>query len=377
MQILNLVVADTDKLYAESLTNFLSLYSHQKFQVSCFTKLHGLIEFLAGNDRKVDILLISSDLFTDEIKLDCANTVIILTKGEINGKVNGFYSINKYQNADIIANKITGIFSEGDKHNILPVHERKKAKVIAVYSPIGSSGKTCMAVSLSIQSARRGMTVLYLNFENVQTTPLLFNTSYEVSLSDLLYHIKDPGSKLHLKIEGTRCIDPETRIHYFAPPDRLTELEEITPDEIRRFIKELRAMGQYDLVFLDMSSSFNMFNIALLEECDEIFYVSLQDRVSRLKAGLVLNEMRLLSERNGYPLFDKITFILNKWKADMPVEREESYFENEIRLPFCEEIALEVSKNTLSSMTNNFCKSIGLLLGEKVLRGFGDEYAAV
>jgi len=377
MQVLNLIIADMDGLYAESLANFLSLYSHQKFQVCCFTRLSGLIEFLSGDNRKADILLISSDLFTDSIKLDRVNTVIVLTKGKINGKVNGFYSINKYQNADVIANEIISIFSEGDKHNILPVLGRKRTKIIAVYSPIGSSGKTCIAASSSIQSAQRGMTVLYLNFENVQTTSLLFSTNYEVNLSDLLYHMKDKDSKLQLKIEGARCIDPETRIHYFVPPDRLTELDEITPDEIKRFIKELKAMGQYDLVFLDMSSSFNMFNIALLEECDQIFYISLQDSVSRLKSRMVLDEIGLLSEKNGCPFLDKFTFIQNKWRAGMPAEGEESYFENEIRLPFCEEIALSVNKNTLSGMTNSFSKSIGLLLREKVLRGLGDEYAAV
>jgi len=377
MKILNLIVADADELYAESLAQFLSLYSHQKFQVSCFTKLSGLIEFLSGDDRKVDILLISNDLFSDSIRLKNVNTVIILAKGRINGKVNGFHSINKYQNADIIANEITGIFSEGDKHNILPVHGKKRTRIIAVYSPVGGSGKTCISVSLSIQSARRGMTVLYLNLENVQTTSLLFNTSSERSMSDLLYHIKDTGNKLHLKIERARCIDSETRLHYFIPPDRLTELEEITPDEIKGFIAELKAMGQYDLVFLDMSSSFSMFNIALLEACDEIFFVGLQDSVSRLKAGLVLDEIELLSERNGYLLFDKTTFILNKLRSDITVDPPEDRFKNSIRIPFCEDIASVVSTDNLSNMAISFCKSIGLLLEEKILRGFEDEYATV
>ena len=377
MQILNLIIADTDELYAENLASFLSLYSHQKFQVSCFTKLSGLIEFLSGDDRKVDILLISNDLFTDSIRLDNVNTVIILAKGRINGKVNGFHSINKYQNADIIANEITAVFSEGDKPNILPVHGKKRTKVIAVYSPVGGSGKTCISVSLSIQSVRRGMTVLYLNLENVQTTSLFFNTSSERSLSDLLYHIKDTDSKLHLKIERARCIDTETRLHYFIPPDRLTELDEIAPDEIKGFIKEIRAMGQYDLVFLDMSSCFNMFNIALMEACDEIFFVGLEDSVSRLKAGLVLDEIKLLSERSGYILSDKITFILNKLRGDITIDSSEDRFKNSIRLPFCEDIASVVSADNLSNMANSFCKSIGLLLEEKILRGFEDEYPTV
>ena len=64
------------------------------------------------------------------------------------------------------------------------------ARVIAVYSPIGGSGKSTIAAGLSVQCARRGMKVLYLNFERASCTSAFFNPGQGVNLSRVMLSIK-------------------------------------------------------------------------------------------------------------------------------------------------------------------------------------------
>ncbi|WP_460997254.1 hypothetical protein, partial [Staphylococcus aureus] len=102
-----------------------------------------------------------------------------------------------------------------------------------------------------------------------------------------------------MKIEGAGCIDPKYRVHYFPPPDSVMEMEEILPDELQRLVRQIKAMRQYDIVFVDMSSCFNSRNIALLEACDEILFVIAQDSLSNTKAKSFINELDILSQKNN------------------------------------------------------------------------------
>ncbi|NLC67948.1 MAG: AAA family ATPase [Clostridiaceae bacterium] len=70
MMRLSLVIADKDKAYVESLTGFLTDKYPQKFRVSFFTDKNHLADFLMKSGEKVEVLLISPELY-DELKSCC------------------------------------------------------------------------------------------------------------------------------------------------------------------------------------------------------------------------------------------------------------------------------------------------------------------
>jgi len=90
--------------------------------------------------------------------------------------------------------------------------------VVAIYSPIGGSGKTTVAVNSAVHCAKKGLEVFYLNLENFQSTPLYFNCKKERNLSELLRCLKQ-GRNVAAKIRQIKQKDADYGVHYFVPPE--------------------------------------------------------------------------------------------------------------------------------------------------------------
>ncbi len=319
---LKLVIADTDEAYVENIAGYFMLNYSQRFQVCSFTDKTYLIEYLSNESNKTDVLLIGSELYSDEIPQGNVTTVILLESERSNNESKEHYSIDKYQQGDKIANDIYNIYAQRDDAEVISVKGEKSTKIVAVYSPIGGSGKTTIATSCAIHCAQNGLGIFYLNLEDFQSTGLFCDCKRGKNLSNVLYYIKENSKNLQLKIEAAKCIDSEYKLHYFCPPESLLDLQECKPEELKALIGEFKSMSQYDIVFVDMSSSFDDKNIAVLDASDEILLVLPQDAVSDIKIDLFSNEMDILKERKGIDFSDRINLVLNKYNSYMALEVE-------------------------------------------------------
>ncbi len=317
---LKLIIADTDDTYVESIAGYLMLNYSQKFQVSSFTDKQCLIEYLSNEGNSIDVLLIEASLYSNEIPTKNISNVILLTAEKVESNANDYYTICKYQQGDKIVSDIFNIYAQKEDANVVNVTGEKKTKLVAVYSPIGGAGKTTIATSCAIQCAQKGLEIFYLNLEDFQSTPLFFSCKGEHNLSNILYYLKDNSKNMQLRIEGAKLFDTEYNLHYFCPPESLLDLQDSKSEELKTLLDEFRSMSQYDIVFIDMSSSFDDKNIAILDACDEILLVLPQDAVSDIKIELFSKEMNILKERKGLDLSDKINMVLNKYNAYMALE---------------------------------------------------------
>jgi len=320
MKRLKLIIADTDETYVESIAEYMMLNYSQKIQVSSFTDKQCLIEYLSDEGNKIDVLLIESSMYSDEIPTENTANVILLVAEKSDSDAGDFYTISKFQQGDKILSDIFNIFAQKDDNGDVSIAGEKKTKLVAVYSPIGGAGKTTVATSCAIQCAQKGLGVFYLNLEDFQSTPLFCDCKGDNNLSNILYYLKDNSKNLQMRIEGLKLYDSEYNLHYFCPPESLLDLQDSKPEELKTLLDEFRSMGQYDIVFVDMSSSFDDRNIAVLDACDEILLVLPQDAVSDIKIELFSNEMHILKERKGLDLSDKINMVLNKYNAYMALE---------------------------------------------------------
>lgn len=316
---INLIIADTDEAYNEGIVNFIMRNHSIKFQVSSFTRASSLQDYLSQVDEKVDILLISPELYSEQIPADKVRALILLTSGK-RAETTGQDVINKYQHAEKIVSDITGIFAEKYEGQIHVAGGSKTTRVVGVYSPSGGTGKTCIALAASIQCAQNGLSTFYLNLEDLNSSTWFLKEDGEKSLSKALYYIKENNKNLTLKIEGTRCIEPLYNIHYFSPLESALEMEEILPDELETLIRQLRIMGQYDLIFLDMTNSFSSKNLKVLNSCDDIFLVFTQDMLAGAKVKGFMSELSIHSANECNKILDKSIFILNKYDMTLPTE---------------------------------------------------------
>ncbi|NLD48941.1 MAG: AAA family ATPase [Clostridiaceae bacterium] len=317
---LNLVIADMDEAYTESIVNYLMASHSQRFQVSSFTKKELLYDFLVNDSKKTDILLICPEFYCDSLPKDKITSIIFLAVGRLSEDVSDCGVVNKYQHGEKLINEVLNLFSEKCKNISLNSTGSKVTKAVAVYSPVGGSGKTTLSTCMAKQCAKQGLQVFYLNFESMQSTTFFMDSKGGQSLSEILFYLKGKNKNLQLKIEGTRLTDKESNVHFFLPPDSMFELEEVEPEEIKKLISELKAMGQYDIIFVDMSSELSKRNLAIMEACDEIILVFPQDAVACVKADIFEKELGILSKRNNIDISDKITIVLNKYNSHMALE---------------------------------------------------------
>ncbi|NLP13227.1 MAG: AAA family ATPase [Clostridium sp.] len=333
---LNVVVADTDEAYVESIVNYFMTNHSQRVQISSFTKHEFLYDFLSEL-RKIDILLVSPEMYTELLPKDGIAEIFILTSGELPEKCKGLNYIDKNQIGDEFVKEIAdrhlkdednaadeSIIGEPilDEETIEETIKDRKTKVVAIYSPLGGVGKTTIAVSSSIYCGKRGLEVFYLNFEPFQSTPLFFNCKNEKSYSKLLQYVKERRDDLHQMIEASKQLDTAHNVYYLSPPESIFDILEAEPRDFRRLINEFKSMGMYDIVIVDMSSELSDRNIALLEACDEVVLVLAQDAISNIKAECFSQQLDVLLKRKGLDFTGKLTLVLNKYNFHMALEVE-------------------------------------------------------
>lgn len=337
---LNLIIADTDTAYMESMANYIISNYSKRFQVSSFTKEDYLNQFLEGSNIRVDILLISPELYSRYIQKIEISTVILLTDGRFSEEVEGCHAVNKYQNADKLVTNIIKFYAEDNRDIVFIPEGENNTKVVAFFSPAGGTGKTTVAINFTKQLAEQDIPVFYLNLENIPSTSGYFNVSDENSLSNMLFYIKEKNKNLGLRIEAQRSID-ESQVHFFPPQESLLEMDEMLPEELALLLNQLKLLNQYEYVAVDMSSCLNKQTAALLKECDSIVLVLNQDKANYIKMKIFEKELQRLSERNNINLVDKVELVLNKYFQNS-INEFENYSIGEkqisVYLPFEEEI---------------------------------------
>ena len=136
--------------------------------------------------------------------------------------------MNKYGNADEIAQKLKDIYADEYSENIRTVPEfaGRKSLVVPLYSPEGGSGKTTIATALSIMYDEMGRKPFYLNLEKYYSPRKIFNPASVRGLSDILFHMRTGDSEIRSKINSYKITDPYYGIYYLSPVATPIDLEE-------------------------------------------------------------------------------------------------------------------------------------------------------
>lgn len=328
---MTVVIADTEEDFTVSLAEYLASVYGKKFRICAFTRRDQLETYLSGNGR-ADLLLVNPDMYAGLAPTNKAVQTVLLseTKGEAASA--GMRSIFKYQHRGMLLNEILDALSEGiPAFGYIP--GRKKTRMIAVYSPAGGAGKTAIAVACSALCSQNGLSTFYLGMESLPSAPftpdqLMEQSMSGRSLSRVLYQIREKTCNLPLVLESCRYKDERTGVEYFAPPESPLDMEEMKPEETLELIRHFRALGRYDMVFIDMDSVFSSKTMALLEECDEIFMVVTKDASCIDKAKVFQAGLKKVFDGNDSAVREKCVMILNRCKAGEQEREYESLLES-------------------------------------------------
>ncbi|MCX7710838.1 MAG: AAA family ATPase [Clostridia bacterium] len=310
MSRLSLVVGDTDEAFLESVVEYFISNHSKRFQVSSFTRQPNLVRYLNECSRKVDVLLVSPELYSENLPKEKIKTLIVMTGGRMIEAAERCDRIYKYQHGDKLANQILQIYTERNKDEDFTALGDKQAKVLAFVSPSGGSGTTTTAVRACQEAAEKGLSVFYLNLENVPSTANYFPCDDTQNLSNVLFYIKEKSKNLGLRIEAARKT-VDKNIHYFSPQENLSDLEEMSPEELTALIRQLRSSNQYDVIIVDLSPGLSKQNLSVMKECDDLLLITAADSPSCMKLNVFEKELRLQSQK-GTNLLDQCKIIINR-----------------------------------------------------------------
>lgn len=311
MNRINLIIADTDQSYLDSLANYM-LNNHSKwFQISTFSNKENLIKSLEASTNMIDILLIGPNIYSEDLPLNKVKSTLILSSGRVVEECSDLTIINKYQSAEMLVSDILRNYSEKSSGEIINMTGDKKTKVIGIYSPSGGVGKSSLAVNLSVQCASTGMSIFYLNLEDINSTHNYFIKESDQNFSNVLFYIKGKSKNLGMKIDSLKSVDA-SNVNYFSVQDSVFEIDEMLPEEINNLIAELVKISHYDIIFVDMSSILNKRNMNILKICDKFIYLLTSDSVVEEKVKVLEKDLERSLSNINYNISDKMILVANK-----------------------------------------------------------------
>lgn len=299
---------DEDQTYSDRFKKFASTRPNCPFTVYSFHEYKDLknfsqnhpIELLVGSDTKhtsvsgnyeslysgpSDKMLAEADsLYTIPAK-----SIIRLSESPLNVdngvtknlSGNGKHEIYKYQSGENILREIMTVYG---RHDVLNENRNDElSELFLVYSPIGRSGKTTFAKSLT-KSLQKDLRPLYITLEEVSDSDAESDdNTCPGTLSEALYFYNEGNltkERIHDLIHHSEGID------HILPVRTPEDLTALSPKELKDFIEHIRTVSDMDAIILDTDSILSRIEI-LFPYATRIFMPVTDDPRSCKKLSLL------------------------------------------------------------------------------------------
>ncbi len=278
-------ICDLEEAYVVRLADYLNQSGKLPYQVLAFTSLERLGAYAKENE--IEILLISPDAMSDEVKGMRIKRVMILSDGEEPDLDRQQMQISKYQDSDSIARAVMDYAQEG-AGALMP----QDCRMIAVCSPVGRCGKTMFALTLAMLAAEEGRT-MYLNLEGYSGFEPLFRTTYRSDTADLVYAAGEEEQNLAMLMESS--VESFGSLDIVPPVFFPEDIRDISCRDWKTFLARASEAGAYKTIVLDAGMQVSGVT-DLLEMCDRWYMPVLQDPVSRAKISQFDRNMEALGK---------------------------------------------------------------------------------
>lgn len=269
---IKLLVASLDESYVNHLTDVLSETYFEEFEVSVCKSLASLQQ----TQKKYDVLLTDEE-FANSIS--CENYKVVFKfydnfEGE--ASENGDKLVmHKYQRISKIVSKI--LSSCADFYGNSVKLNDNKANVTVVWSPIGGSGKTTVALAYAMRKSLESKSPLYLSLEKFSSVSTYFDSSNS-SISSVFQRM---NSNLDVVIKSAKQVDSSTSIAYFGEPQNYDDMNQIESEDLEKIIDACKLNCQ-ELV-VDLTSECDEKTYAVMEKADKILVVTNTNENVKLK----------------------------------------------------------------------------------------------
>ncbi len=265
---ISIAIVDSDKSYIERISEALQQY--EELTVHIYTSADKFRQ--AAEKNRFDMVLFEPDICEERISFAGVKLPICLCSDEVHniGMYTEFTKILKYQRISHIYKDMIRAYAEKAGYSAEFDHSQRTS-VIAVYSPVGGSGKTTAALALASQLAATGKCVLFVSVEQLDSSRMI-NLPKEEGLVELIEAAFNEAVNFELKIKGLM----KQGIHgisYVEGFGRIADYDAATGDEVTGVLNRIKRCGVCDVVLVDMESRAGMIEKAVLSFADRIVMV--------------------------------------------------------------------------------------------------------
>lgn len=299
-----IIIADTDINYIIPL--------QQKFIEEYFEKID--LEIISNqtyydqlflSPQKADILIVSEELYTPNIKKHNIGNIFLMTEQYTTGPQSDEINIKriyKYTSITEIFNTIVGkSFIYLQSSNI----ERKETQIIVVYSSCGGAGKTTVALGISACLNRNYKRVLYMNASRLQSCQTMFSNLNSIAATDIYANLTT-GDNMYANIKAAIQNEGFSYIPPFKAALMSLGIDYTIFKEIALSAKESK---DYDYIIIDADTTFDEEKTQLLDIADKVIVVTKQNKSS------VYATNALVSNINGAGT-EKYIFVCNDFNEE-------------------------------------------------------------
>ena len=295
---IKLFLASGDKSYLEHLSHVLADKYADIFEINLCTSAARMLEMLQNG--QFDVALVTPD-FAADTGLNAVRLPLLLNDGQfhVEGPVGGMECIPKYQRISTIVGSVLERYAE--KGNTFGGFRADRARITAVWSPCGGTGKTSVALACSARRVAAGKQTTYLNLENFSSTAVYFPENGK-SISTAF---GKPGADLAMLLMGLRQQDSGSGISYFCGPDNYDDMNILTVDDLTSLITACAA-GTEELI-IDLASQCDERVWKIFELADTVLLICDASAASMVKLKQFVNQHNIFQQ-----IQEKSVLVANK-----------------------------------------------------------------
>lgn len=315
---IELVVAAPDEEYLRALISYVhQSEASKKISLRCFSLKEKFINWLKHG--RAETILIDHTWYleiTKEHSLPTKQNFILLEDEAICSTTSAAIEISqiptifKYQSAAKIINELL-IQSRSESH--LPSRVREKpdgaSKVLAIYSIIGGCGKTTLAMNVMKQLIELNRQVLYVSLELFSTLDRWIELKGRGDFSKLVYYMHNRPEEVNTLLDGWIHRDEHTGIHYIPPLEHITDIRDLSKDDVIFLVDAFRKLHQFDHIILDLDAGVSERAGGGLLSADMIWWLVLDDLHGLVKTKKAIESWLPLLAGAEAGLLEKAKFI--------------------------------------------------------------------
>ncbi len=317
---IKLAILESDSLYLKRVVSMFNSKFSEELEIHSFTDLDSAVDSL--EEKKIDVFLSNNSFKIDVAKLPKRCGFAYLVESLDISMYDNQKAVCKFQKGELIYKQILSIYSE-HMPNITGVSagENGDMKTIVFCSPCGGVGTSTTAAACAIALNNAGKKVLYLSTEVYGNADVFFSCDGQFDFGSVIYAVKSNKTNRAMKLQSTVKQD-NCGVYFYSSIKIPLDMMDMRTEDYLTLQNELKALGKYDYVVMDMDMPKTESEYEFLRHCNAIVLVSDGSKGCEEKIAKTIRGVEILDSRSDFAIEPRMWLLRNKNVAGVSNQNE-------------------------------------------------------